>query len=75
MAFGSELFETIVTLDLTEDVITRAAEVEPTSLSSFDAVHLASALLLRSELESFVAYDARLLEAARANGLEVASPA
>jgi uncharacterized protein len=75
VAFGSELFETIVTLDLTEDVITRAAEVEPTSLSSFDAVHLASALLLRSELESFVAYDARLLEAARANGLEVASPA
>jgi hypothetical protein len=44
------------------------------SLSSLDAIHLASALLIRDDLEAFVAYDDRLLESAAALGMPVASP-
>lgn len=40
-----------------------------------DAIHLASALALGSDLTWFVAYDRRLLGAARGAGLTVASPA
>lgn len=46
-------------------------------LRGFDAIHLASALRVRSvtdEPPRFVALDARLLAAARAEGLDVAGP-
>jgi predicted nucleic acid-binding protein len=41
---------------------------------SLDAIHLATALLVRSELETFVTYDDRLLAAAAQIGLPTASP-
>jgi predicted nucleic acid-binding protein len=43
-----------------------------THLRSLDALHLATAL--RVEADTFVAYDARLLDAARSVGLGVHSP-
>jgi predicted nucleic acid-binding protein len=43
-------------------------------LRALDALHLASAVLLGEDLTTFVAYDHRLTEAARAAGLTVASP-
>jgi uncharacterized protein len=43
-------------------------------LRSLDALHLASALLLGAELTTFIAYDRRLADAARAAGLVVAAP-
>ena len=52
-----------------------AAALPARHLRSLDAVHLASALALGEALDVFVAYDARLLEAARDAGLPVASPA
>jgi predicted nucleic acid-binding protein len=45
------------------------------TLGALDAIHLASALVLRRELTSFVSYDKRLLAAARDAGLPTASPA
>lgn len=56
-------------------VLDRAARLSPPSLRSLDAIHLASALQLRDELTAFVAYDDRLLDAASALGMPVASPA
>lgn len=44
------------------------------ALRTLDALHLASALLLGSELIVFVAYDRRLRDAARDAGLTVAAP-
>ena len=41
----------------------------------FDAIHLASALTLRDQLTTFVAYDKRLVAAAKEAGLPTASPA
>jgi uncharacterized protein len=60
---------------LTEEVLNRAATTRPPTLSSPDAIHLASALLIRQELTTFVAYDKRLLDAAKDAGLETARPA
>jgi hypothetical protein len=43
-------------------------------LRTLDALHLASAVLLRDELTSFVAYDQRLIAAAETIGLPVITP-
>jgi predicted nucleic acid-binding protein len=43
-------------------------------LRTFDALHLASAVLLSEQLTAFVAYDHRLTGAARTAGLIVATP-
>ncbi len=51
-----------------------AARLEPASLRSLDAIQVAAALRLGNELEAFVAYDERLLAAAAALGMPVASP-
>ncbi len=51
-----------------------ACELDDPLLRTLDALHLASALLLGDELTAFVAYDQRLVEAARAAGLRVRVP-
>jgi predicted nucleic acid-binding protein len=63
-----------VTLITIEDrVLTRAAELEPPTLRTIDALHLATALTLRGP-EGFVTYDRRLADAARTARLPVFSP-
>lgn len=57
-----------------DEVIAAAAELPDTGLRSLDVLHLASALTLDPDLESFVAYDERLAAAARSAGLAVAVP-
>lgn len=49
------------------------ALAEP-ELRSLDAIHLATAQAMGAELEAFVSYDARQLQAARTLGLPTASP-
>jgi predicted nucleic acid-binding protein len=49
-------------------------QLEPVALRALDAMHLATALRLRSQLAAFVSYDPRQLEAAEVLGLPVASP-
>ena len=51
-----------------------AQAVSPVSVRSLDAIHLGTALHCRLGLTSFVTYDKRLLDAARAAGLPVDSP-
>ena len=53
----------------------RAGRLSPAPLRSLDALHLATALELRDELDAFVAYDTRLLEAAAQHDLPTVSPA
>ena len=74
---GADVVSLIQQLDLiplTAEVLDTAGRLTPPSVRSLDALHLASALTIRDELESFVAYDARLLDAAVALGLPVQSP-
>ncbi len=51
-----------------------ACELGDPLLRTLDALHLASALLLGDELTAFIAYDQRLVEAAKAAGLRVSAP-
>jgi uncharacterized protein len=51
-----------------------ARTAKPVTVDSLDAIHLGTALHSRAGLTSFVTYDKRLLEAAKAAGLPVDSP-
>ena len=51
-----------------------AAELDPLSLRSLDAIHLATALRLGRDLARLVTYDDRMAAAARALGLTVDAP-
>lgn len=54
-------------------VLERASEPFPTALGSLDAIHLASALLIRDDLDglAFATHDDELGTAARATGFQV----
>jgi len=54
--------------------VDEAAEVGESNLRSLDAIHLASALSIRTDLSAFVAYDHRLADAASSAGLECLGP-
>ena len=62
-------------IDLDPRIRILARTVKPATVRSLDAIHLGTALHSRPGLTSFVTYDTRLLDAARAAGLPVASPA
>jgi predicted nucleic acid-binding protein len=58
-----------------DDVATTAEVIGDRMLRSLDAMHLATAHELRSELSAFVCYDKRLSDSARALGLPAEAPA
>ncbi len=62
-------------VELEPGIARQAASVGPATLRTLDAIHLATAVALRSEVGAFVTYDDRLAEAARAAGLPVVRPA
>ncbi len=64
----------IARVALTADVLDNSATLPPRELSLAQAIHLASALRVKRDLTAFVAYDERLLAAAKDAGLPVASP-
>jgi hypothetical protein len=61
-------------IDLDQPIRMLARTVTPATVRSLDAIHLGTALHVRSELTSFVTYDKRLLDAALAAGLPTDSP-
>lgn len=61
-------------MPLTSDLIEDAAGIGEANLRSLDAIHLASALSIRSDMAGFIAYDQRLGDAAVAAGLELLRP-
>jgi predicted nucleic acid-binding protein len=67
-----EALDEILLLGMTDAIRQRAKYVDPSSLRSLDAIHLATAL--EADVDVMVAYDQRLGKAARANGLAVMSP-
>ena len=69
-----EILGQLVFREVTRDIAASAGLLEPTQLLSLDAIHLASAIEMRNELDAFLTYDTRLAEAARQNGLTVAMP-
>jgi len=65
----------IVRIGVDGAILARAAELEPATLRTLDAIHLATALSFEEDVEAFVTYDRRLAQAAERAGLPVESPA
>jgi predicted nucleic acid-binding protein len=57
-----------------DNEIRNAAAAVPGNVRSLDAIHVASAQVLGSELTALVTYDVRMADVARAAGLPVAMP-
>ncbi|GAA4027092.1 type II toxin-antitoxin system VapC family toxin [Allokutzneria multivorans] len=61
------------TMPMTYALLDEAAAL-PLQVKSLDAIHLATAIRLRSELKAFVSYDKQLIAAASVVGLNVETP-
>jgi len=68
------VLDSITLTQVTTAVFEAAGRLDPTSLPSLDAIHLATALDLGDDLDGLVTYGDRLAEAARLNGIVVTSP-
>jgi len=62
-------------IHMSDAVIETASRLPDPVLRSLDAIHLATALLIRDDLDALLSYDDRLLAAASAHGLPTATPA
>ncbi|MEA1904132.1 MAG: type II toxin-antitoxin system VapC family toxin [Actinomycetota bacterium] len=56
-------------------VLSDAGRMEPVTLRSLDAIHLATAALFESTLSGVITYDGPIADAARSLGWKVSSPA
>jgi len=59
---------------LDDELLERAAALEPAGMRALDAIHLAAAIGLGSDLGAVVTYDARMSSAALALGLPLIEP-
>lgn len=74
LAHVAGLLDDLVIVGLEPEIAAAAATIGPATLRTLDAIHLASAAALGADLEAFVTYDRRLVQAARALGMPVVSP-
>jgi predicted nucleic acid-binding protein len=68
------LLSQIDLIPLAGAVVEQASQLRGDTLRSLDALHLASALALGSDLSTFVVYDRRLASAASDAGLDTVQP-
>jgi predicted nucleic acid-binding protein len=71
---GDEVLSRIDLVRINDRVLRAAAVLMPAELRSLDAIHLATAQLLGSELHRIVTYDNRMVSAAKALGWRVEQP-
>jgi predicted nucleic acid-binding protein len=64
----------ISVIELSERIRAVARALDPATLRSLDALHLATALEVGEALDALVTYDARMASAATTLGIEVLSP-
>ncbi len=65
----------VTQVEMSEAVLEAASRLPDPQLRSLDAIHIATALLIREDVDVLVSYDQRLLAAATAYGLPTAAPA
>jgi len=70
----SRVLDGLALMLLDPSIYDLAGRLQPAHLRSLDAIHVAAALSLGSDLTALVTYDKRLAEAATLNGLKVLSP-
>lgn len=64
----------ILLVDISHEIENQAVALVTSTLRTLDAIHLATALSFGEDLGTLVAYDQRLLEAAKTAGLKTLSP-
>ena len=69
------LLREVEVVGIDDAVIESAGRLPDPGLRSLDAIHLATALLIREDVDALLTYDDRLAQAARSHGLPVAAPA
>lgn len=69
-----EVLEAVTLIEVTTEMFEDAGLLEPTTLRTLDALHLAAALALGDDLAGLVTYDDRQAEAAAALGIAVVAP-
>ncbi len=69
-----DLLSAFAYISMDDDVVEGAMNEPDRGLRSLDAIHLATARILGSDLTAIVSYDDRLLKAAEDAGLRTASP-
>ncbi|MBW3555987.1 MAG: type II toxin-antitoxin system VapC family toxin [Actinobacteria bacterium] len=75
VAVGRTVLAGIELARINDRVLTDAATLEPAELRTLDAIHLATAQRLGSELTQLVTYDDRMIAAAARLGIRTAAPA
>jgi uncharacterized protein len=60
---------------MSDAVVESASRLPDPLLRSLDAIHLATALLIRDDVEAILTYDGRLAQAAASHGLHTVAPA
>lgn len=71
LGYADVLLDDVGQLPVSKAIVSSASRLPGASLRSLDAIHLATALLLRAELSNFVTYDKRLTAAAQQHALPV----
>jgi predicted nucleic acid-binding protein len=74
VAHARRVLATVGEIAVDRTTLDLAATLPPPSLRSLDAIHLASAMAVGADLDALVAYDIRLIDAARDVGLPTVSP-
>ena len=69
-----EVLDGVAEITITEALLDSAGAMQPSTLRTLDAIHLATAMELGAELSVLVAYDTRLLAAARAASVPILTP-
>ena len=75
VARGEAVLRRVEIVRINDRILRHAGSLEPSELRSLDAIHLATAQLIGSDLKWIVTYDERMAEAAQALGLSVRAPA
>jgi uncharacterized protein len=74
MARGRAVLARVELIRVNDRVLNAAGSLQPPDVRSLDAVHLATAKQLGSDLGQVISYDERMVEAAKRLGLRTASP-
>ena len=70
-----QVLSRVALVDVDRRTLAAAAALDPPTLRTLDAIHLATALTLREDLTALVTYDRRLAAAAERAHVEVNAPA
>jgi predicted nucleic acid-binding protein len=74
VARGLAVLARLDLIRVNDRVLNAAGALQPPEIRSLDAIHLASAQQLATDLRQVVTYDDRMIDAARTLGLKVTSP-